>query len=76
VMRFKIEFIRAAPSHPDSIVVETITLEAATVREAESRAHGYFENVNVPELADGFRIIEYPRMGEVLRWMRGDVQPP
>jgi hypothetical protein len=27
-------------------------------------------------MADGFRIIQDRHMGEVLRWIRGNVQPP
>jgi hypothetical protein len=75
-MRFKIEFIWLAPRHGEPIVVETITIETATVREAEARAHAHFEAISVPAMADGFRIIEYNRMGEVLRWICGDVQSP
>jgi hypothetical protein len=51
-------------------VLETITLEAATVQEA------VFGDATAPASAEGFRIIELGRMNEVLRWTRGDVQPP
>jgi hypothetical protein len=73
-MRHRIEFIRVVPGQEDE-VLETITLEAATVRAAEARAHAVFENALVPQTADGFRIIESHRR-EVLRWKRGDVQSP
>jgi hypothetical protein len=45
-MRFKIEFIRLAPRHGEPIVVETITIEAAKVREPEAPAHAHFEATN------------------------------
>jgi hypothetical protein len=71
-MRYRIEFIRVVPGQEDE-VLETITLEAATVRAAEARAHALFDNATASETADGFRIIESHRR-EVLRWMRGYVQ--
>jgi hypothetical protein len=74
-MRFKIEFIRLAPRHGEAIVVETIIMEAATVRAAEARAHAHFEDATASEATEDFRIIEINRLNEVLRWMRGDVQP-
>jgi hypothetical protein len=74
-MRHRIEFIRVVPGKEDE-VLETITLEAATVRAAEARAHALFEGATAPEPAEGFRIMELGRMKVVLRWTRGDVQPP
>jgi hypothetical protein len=52
-MRHRIEFIRVVPGQEDE-VLETITLEAATVRAAEARAHAVFENALVPQ--DGRRL--------------------
>ena len=75
-MRYEIEFIRLTPHQGDAVVVETIGIEAASLREAEARAHAHFENINLPQMADGFRIIQDRHMGEVLRWIRGNVQPP
>jgi hypothetical protein len=74
-MRHRIEFIRVVSEQEDE-VLETITLEAATVREAEAKAHALFEGATAPESAEGFRIMELGRMKVVLRWTRGDVQPP
>jgi hypothetical protein len=74
-MRYEIEFIRLVPHKGAAVVVETIVIEAASLREAETRAHSHFEDVNVPRIADGFRIIEDRRRPDVLQWMRGDVQP-
>jgi hypothetical protein len=68
-MRYQLEFIRLAP-HGDAVVVETIMIEAATLREAEVRAHAHFEDINVPEMADGFRILQDRHTGEVLQWIR------
>jgi hypothetical protein len=75
-MRYQIEFIRLAPHHGDPVVVETIIIEAATLREAEVRAHAHFGDINVPEMADGFRILQDRHAGEVLRWIRENIQPP
>jgi hypothetical protein len=74
-MRHRIEFIRLTQGQEDE-VLETVTLEAATVRTAEARAHALFEGATAPESADGFRIMELGRMKVVLRWIRGDAQPP
>ena len=65
-MRYRIEFIRVVPGQEDE-VLETITLEVATVRAAEARAHALFENATASETADGFRIIEFssPRSSPV-----------
>jgi hypothetical protein len=63
-MRYQIEFIRLTPHQGDAVVVETIGIEAASLREAEARAHAHFEAINVSAMADGFRIIEYNRMGD------------
>ena len=56
-----------------------MSIEAGTLREAEGKADAYFEDMNMLELADGFRILRVPRpaqaIGELLRWTRGDVQP-
>ena len=76
-MRYQIEFIRLTPHQRDAVVVvETIAIEAASLREAEARAHAHFEDINLPQMADGFRIIQDRHVGEVLRWIRRDVQPP
>jgi hypothetical protein len=75
VTRYQLEFIRLAP-HGDAVVVETIGIEAASLREAEARAHAHFENIDFSQRADGFRIIQDRHMGEVIRWIRGNVQPP
>jgi hypothetical protein len=75
-MRYQIEFIRLVPHNGEPVVVETIIIEAAGLREAEARARAHFENINVPEMADGFRILQDRHRGEVLRWIRGDIQAP
>jgi hypothetical protein len=75
-MRYQIQFFRLVPHKGEPVVVDTISIEAANVREAEARAHVHFEDINVSEMADGFRILQDRHMGEVLRWIRGDVQPP
>ena len=74
-MRYRIEFVRVVPGQEDE-VLETITLEAATVRAAEAKAHAFFEGGTAPQSAEGFRIIELGRLNVVLRWIHGDVQPP
>jgi hypothetical protein len=74
--RYQIEFFRLAPHHGDPVVVETIIIEAAGLREAEARAHTHFDDINVQEMADGFRILQDRHTGEVLRWMRGDIRSP
>jgi hypothetical protein len=74
-MRYRIEFIRVAPGQVD-VVLKTITLEAATVRAVEAKAHAFFEDATAPAPAEGFRIIQISRMNEVLRWTRGDVHLP
>jgi hypothetical protein len=75
-MRYQIEFIRSAPHHGDPVVVETIDMEAASLREAEARAHAHFEDINLAEMADGFRILQDRHVGEVLRWLRPDIRRP
>jgi hypothetical protein len=74
--RYQIEFIRLAPHHSDPVVVETIIIEAASLREAEARAHAHFEDINVQEMADGFGILQDRHTGEILRWIRGNIQLP
>jgi hypothetical protein len=73
-MRYQIEFIRLVPHNGEPVVVETIIIEAANLREVEAMAHAHFEDIEVPEMADGFRIIEHRHMGEVLLWIRGDIR--
>ena len=68
--RYQIEFIRFAPHHGDPVVVETIDIEAASLREA------HFEDINMAEMADGFRILQDRHVGEVLRWLRRDIRRP
>jgi hypothetical protein len=75
-MRYQIEFLRLAPHHGDPVVVQTIIIEATTLRKAEAMARAHFEDINVPEMADGFRILQDRHIGEVLRWIRGDIRPP
>jgi hypothetical protein len=75
-MRCQIQFIRLAPHQGELVIVETITIEAASLREAEARAFALFEDINVSQMADGFRIMQDRNRGEVLRWIRGDVQAP
>jgi hypothetical protein len=67
-MRHRIEFTRFAPCSGDEVL----------------RRHPFgrrklrqwlFLDAAAPEMADGFRIIESHRR-EVLRWTRGEVQPP
>jgi hypothetical protein len=74
--RYQIEFIRLAPHQGDPVVVETIGIEAASLREAEARAHAHFEDINLAEMADGFRILQNRHVGEVLRWLRRDIHWP
>ena len=69
-MRYQIQFFRLLPHKGDPVVVDTIDIEAASVREAEARARAYFEDICVSEMADGFRILQDHHMGEVLRWIR------
>jgi hypothetical protein len=61
-MRYRIELVTQGQVEE---VLETITLEAATVREAEAKAHALFEDATAPSSAEGFRIIELGRMNEV-----------
>jgi hypothetical protein len=75
-MRYQIEFLRLAPHHGDPVVVQTIIIEATTLRKAEAMARAHFEDINVPEMADGFRILQDRHIGEVLRWIRRDIRPP
>ena len=75
-MRCQIQFIRLAPHQGELVIVETITIEAASIREAEARAFALFEDINVTQMADGFRIMQDRNRGEVLRWIHGDVQAP
>jgi hypothetical protein len=75
-MRYQIEFLRLAPHHGDPVVVQTIIIEVTTLRKAEAMARAHFEDINVPEMADGFRILQDRHIGEVLRWIRGDIRPP
>jgi hypothetical protein len=75
-MRYQIEFLRLAPHHGDPVVVQTIIIEVTTLRKAEAMARAHFEDINVPEMADGFRILQDRHIGEVLRWIRRDIRPP
>jgi hypothetical protein len=75
-MRYQIQFFRLAPHKGDPVVVHTISIEATNVRGAEAQAHAHFEDIRVSEMADGFRMLQDHHMGEVLRWICGDIQPP
>jgi hypothetical protein len=54
----------------DPIVVETIGIEAASLREVEARAHAHLEDINLAQMGDGFRILQDHHVGEDLRWLR------
>ena len=56
-MRCKIEYIRLAPNG-EQIVVETVILKTATVRQVEAKAHTRFDEI-LQGRADGFRVVEY-----------------
>jgi hypothetical protein len=52
-MRYRIELMRAARGQVEE-VLETINLEAATVREAQAKAHALFGDATAPASAEGF----------------------